>query len=85
MKLKIFFFSIDSKEYLLSITVDISIVELFDLNDGNNIIYKINMPVNFIGTKIYSYVFSLLEMKTNPQQYLISYYENNNYELKKLF
>ena len=77
------FVSIDSKEYLLSIAVYISVVELFDLNDGNNIIYKINMPVNFIGTKIYSYVFSLLEMKTNPKQYLISYYENNNYELKK--
>ena len=77
------FVSISGKEYLFSIAVDVSVVELFDLNDGNSISYKINLPSNFIGTSIYSYVFSLLEMDTNPKQYLISYYYGNDYLLKK--
>ena len=77
------FVSISGKEYLFSIAVDVSVVELFDLNDGNRISYKINLPANFIGTSIYSYVFSLLEMDKNPKQYLISYYYGNDYLLKK--
>ena len=77
------FVSIDDKEYLFSIAVDVSVVELFDLNGGGSISYKINLPENFIETKIYSYVFSLLEMDTDPKQYLISYYYANDYLLKK--
>ena len=77
------FVTIDNKEYLFSIAVDSSVVELFDLNEGNSITYKINLPENFIGTRIYSYVFSLLDMNTEQKQYLISYYVPNNYNLKK--
>ena len=77
------FVTIDNKEYLFSIAVDTSVVELFDLNEGNDIKYKINLPEYFIGTKIYSYVFSLLDMNTESKQYLISYYVDNDYQLKK--
>ena len=80
------FVTIDNKEYLFSIATHSSVVELFDLHDGNyiDISYKLRLSENFLGNKLYSYVFSLLKMDNN--QYLISYfYMNNNgyYSLQK--
>ena len=43
---------------------------------------KVNLASNFLGNKVYSYVFSLLEMNTSPKRYLISYIykqDDNNY------
>ena len=80
------FVTFNSKEYLFSIATYTSVVELIDLNEGNNITYKIKIHSNFLNEQIFSFVFSLLKMETNPQQYLISYVsETNNYMLQKFY
>ena len=76
------FVLINEKEYLFSIAIDSSVAELYDLNNDNDIQYKIIPSKNFIGNTMFSYVFSLLEMNTNPKKYLISYVGDGNYQLK---
>ena len=79
------FVSIGSKEYLFSIASSTSVAELLDLNEGNEISYKINLPTNLLGNDIYSYVFSLLKIDEDPQKYLISYINSKFYRLQKFY
>ena len=77
------FVLINNKEYLFSVSAADSdiVVELLDLNDGNNISNKVNSPTNFFGNYVYSYVFSLLPLDTSPKQYIISYICRIHFEL----
>ena len=79
------FVLINGKEYLFSIAIQGSVAELYDLNNGNNIEYKIKSSSEFIGNTMFSFVFSLLDMKTSSKRYLISYISDDDkkYQLKK--
>lgn len=80
------FVSINDKEYLFSISTFTTFVELIDLDEENNLSYKLNSVETFLGNNvIFSYVFSLLKMDTTPQQYLISYTIENKYQLQKFY
>ena len=79
------FVTIGNKDYLFSISSYITVAELIDLNEGKDITYKIKLHSDFIGHEIFSYVFSLLKMDTNPQQYLISYSCDKKYHLQKFY
>ena len=70
------------KEYLFSIGVDSTIVELHDLETGN---YTICSTNDFLGKTIYSYIFSLMELTIDDyKEYLIAHiYQTKNYILQK--
>ena len=81
--------SIKQKEFLLSISSYITILELYDFEDGNDS-YKITESVNFFNNSlgIFSYVFQILEAKINDNNiYFCIYviYKNRPYMyIKKL-
>ena len=58
-------------QYLFSIGADVSMTELHNFESED---YLINSTNNFLGKKIYSYIFSLLEIENdNKKEYLIAY------------
>ena len=79
------FVLINDKEYLFSIATHTSVAELIYLNEGNDINYKLKLAENFLGDKIFSFVFSLLKTDSNPQLYLISYTTETHYKLQKFY
>ena len=71
------------KEYLLSISSYISVLELYDFeNQNENDYYKLEESINFFGNSlgIYSFVFQILEAKINNEIIYFCVYtiDNNN-------
>ena len=70
------FVSINNKEYLFSISSYEGIVELHDIDNGS---YIFRNTSEFLGKNIYSYIFSLYELKYSTQnEYLLIYIKKDN-------
>ena len=78
------FISINAdKQYLFSISTNISITELYDLETGQ---YLFKPTDDFLGNTIYSYIFSLFELPSEdyPKKYLLIYIYDKKYILQTI-
>ena len=71
----------NTKQYLFSIGVDASVVELHDFGADQ---YIVKPTSDFLGKSIFSYVFSILELGNSSQkEYLVTYFSERKYIIQK--